>query len=81
MYSLYKKASTIYDNNLSDKQFLKTEILTKNDLQVDSNLEKLLAERKALDNILYNSEIQNEKEKDLQILFNEIKNEKEKNEK
>jgi hypothetical protein len=81
MGSDYKKAYTIYDNNISDKQFLKTEIITKDDLQVDSNLEKLLEERKKLDNILYYSEIQNEKEKDLQILFNEIKNEKEKNEK
>ena len=79
MGSDYKKAYTIYDNNISDKQFLKTEIITKDDLQVDSNLEKLLAERKALDNILYNSEIQNQKEQELQTLFEEInerKNEK-----
>jgi curved DNA-binding protein CbpA len=72
MGSDYKKAYTIYDNNISDKQFLKTEIITKDDLQVDSNLEKLLAERKKLDNILYNSEIQNQKEQELQTLFDEI---------
>jgi len=79
MGSDYKKAYTIYDNDINDKEFLKTEIITKDDLQVDSNLEKLLAERKKLDNILYNSEIQNQKEQELQTLFEEInerKNEK-----
>jgi curved DNA-binding protein CbpA len=72
MGSDYKKAYTIYDNDIDDKKFLKTEIITKNDLQVDSNLEKLLAERHDLDNILYNSEIQNQKEQELQTLFEEI---------
>ena len=75
MGSDYKKAYSSYDN-IDDKEFLKTEKITKDNLQVDSNLEKLLAERKALDNILYNSEIQNQKEQELQTLFEEINEKK-----
>ena len=49
----YKKAYTICDTIIDDKEFLKTEIITKDNLQTDSNLKKLLLERKKHDATLY----------------------------